>query len=166
MIENIVKVKSTTTKQGAKGPYLSVTWIDKGKEFTKNAFEPAHQKVFQQAEKSGESVKVGVEKEGNYFNIKLAEITSEEVSQSVPVSTSGESKPKSETKSYTADPSKIESIEYQNARNLAVEMYGKVTEDGVPPDYELLDTIFRHINALGKDVVAVAKEQYGAVDAS
>lgn len=73
-------------------------------------------------------------------------------------------RPTQSPKSYTADPQKIESIEYQNARNLAVEMYGKVTEDGVPPDYELLDTIFRHINALGKDMVTVAKEQYGAVE--
>ena len=69
-----------------------------------------------------------------------------------------------QSKSYTADPQKIESIEYQNARNLAIEMYCHITEQGTPPDYELLDTIFRHINALGKDLVTVAKEQYGAVE--
>ena len=69
-----------------------------------------------------------------------------------------------QSKSYTADPQKIESIEYQNARNLAIEMYCHITDQGTPPDYELLDTIFRHINALGKDLVTVAKEQYGAVE--
>ena len=79
MIQNIVKVKSTTTIQGKKGPYLSVVWTDGNKEFKKNIFEPAFQKVFQQAEKSGESVKVGVEKEGDFWNVKSAEITSEEV---------------------------------------------------------------------------------------
>ena len=77
MIESIVKVKSTTTLQGKKGSYLSVVWTDGNKEFKKNVFDPSHQKVFQQAEKSGESVKVGVEKEGNFFNVKSAEITSE-----------------------------------------------------------------------------------------
>ena len=82
---------------------------------------------------------------------------------SSPAPTSSNPKPTPQ-KSYTADPAKMDSIEYQNARNLAVEMYGHVTEQGVPPDYELLDTIFRHINALGKDLVSVAKEQYGAVE--
>ena len=67
-------------------------------------------------------------------------------------------------KTYQADPAKMDSIEYQNARNLAVQMYCKVTKDGVPPDYELLDTIFRYINALGKDLVSVAKKEYGAVE--
>ena len=71
---------------------------------------------------------------------------------------------KKEAKSYTADPAKMESMEYSNARNLAVQMYCHVTDQGTPPDYELLDTIFRHINALGKDLVTVAKEKYGAVD--
>ena len=91
MIENIVKVKSTTTIQGGKGPYLSVVWTDGNKDFKKNVFDPAFQKVFQQAEKSGESVKVGVEKEGNFWNVKLAEITSEEV---VPPSSTTDNKPK------------------------------------------------------------------------
>ena len=89
MINNIVKVKSTTTLQGGKGPYLSVVWTDGNKEFKKNVFDPAFQKVFQQAEKSGESVNVGVEKEGNFWNVKSAEITSEEVK-----ATSTDSKPK------------------------------------------------------------------------
>jgi len=161
MIENIVKVKSTTTIQGGKGPYLSVVWTDGNKDFKKNVFDPAFQKVFQQAEKSGESVKVGVEKEGNFWNVKLAEITTADVGQTT------EKKPVQQVaKSFTADPAKMESMEYSNARNLAVQMYCHVTDQGTPPDYELLDTIFRHINALGKDLVSVAKEQYGAVDAS
>ena len=79
-------------------------------------------------------------------------------------STPAKTEQSKQSKSYTADPQKIESIEYQNARNLAVEMYCHVTDQGTPPDYELLDTIFRHIHALGKDLVAVAKEQYGAVE--
>jgi len=98
MIQNIVKVKSTTTLQGKKGPYLSVVWTDGNKDFKKNIFEPDFQKVFQQAEKSGESVNVGVEKEGDFWNVKTAVITSEEVTQSAPATT-GSSPKKSYGKS-------------------------------------------------------------------
>ena len=81
MIHNIVKVKSTKSIKGKKGTYLSVTWQDGDKEFTKNVFEPAHQKVFKQAEESGESVDVAMEKEGDFWNVKSAEITGEEVKE-------------------------------------------------------------------------------------
>ena len=94
MINNIVKIISTTTLPTADGKktYLSVTWKHGGKEFKKPIFDPALQKVFQQAEKSGESVNVGVEKEGNYWNVKSAEITSEEVTQAEPKTIGGSKK--------------------------------------------------------------------------
>ena len=158
MIHNIVQVKSIKPIKGKKGTYSSVTWQDGDKEFTKNVFEPAHQKIFKQALESGESVDVAMEKENDYWNVKSAEITSADVGQTT------QQEAAKQSKSYTADPHKIESMEYSNARNLAVEMYCHVTDQGTPPDYELLDTIFRHINALGKDLVTVAKEQYGAVE--
>ena len=67
-------------------------------------------------------------------------------------------------KTYKADPAKIDSMEYSNARNLAVQMYCQITEQGTPANWDLLDSCFRHITALGKDLVSVAKEQYGAVE--
>ena len=81
MIQSIVKIKSTTTlpTKNKKKTYLSVTWVDGEKEYKKPIFDPALQEVFQSAEKSGESVNVGVEKEGDFWNVKTAEITSEAV---------------------------------------------------------------------------------------
>jgi len=122
MIQNIVKVKSTTTLQGKKGPYLSVVWTDGDKEFKKNVFEPAYQKVFQQAEKSGESVKVGVEKEGDFWNIKAAEITSEEVSQKATVSPSGEKARSSETgQRYYHDRHSADAEDWTNIRTAVMQ---------------------------------------------
>ena len=87
MIQNIVKVKSTTSlpTKDKKKTYLSVVWEDGGKEYKKPIFDPALQKVFQEAEKSGEFVNVGVDKEGDFWNVKTAEITSAHVSQTAPV---------------------------------------------------------------------------------
>jgi len=81
MIHNIVQVKSIKPIKGKKGTYSSVTWQDGDKEFTKNVFEPAHQKIFKQALESGESVDVAMEKENDYWNVKSAEITSADVGQ-------------------------------------------------------------------------------------
>ena len=69
-----------------------------------------------------------------------------------------------QTKSYTADPQKIESIELQNNKNNAVNLYCQVTEKGTPFDAELLGKLFRACHALGADVVKVAKTDYGAVE--
>ena len=71
---------------------------------------------------------------------------------------------KKEGKSYTADPQKIESIEYQNSRNVAVQLYCHVTEPGTPFDRDMLMEVFRACQALGADVVDVAKKAYGAVE--
>ena len=69
-----------------------------------------------------------------------------------------------QSKSYSADPQKIESIEMQNNKNNAVELYCQVTEKGTPFDADLLGKLFRACHALGADVVKVAKEKYGAVE--
>jgi len=72
-----------------------------------------------------------------------------------------ESKPKT---SYTASPEKIESIEYQNSRNIAAQIYCHVTEPGAPFDAEQLHKIFRACQSLGKDLIETAKKEYGAVE--
>jgi len=81
MIQRTVKVKSaetTPTKDGKK-TYLSVVLSDGTRDNKYSIFDPALQKTLQDAHKSGESVNVGLEKEGNFWNVKSAEITSEEV---------------------------------------------------------------------------------------
>ena len=68
------------------------------------------------------------------------------------------------TKSYSADPAKIESIELQNDKNNAAKLYCHVTEQGTPFDSDMLNKLFRACQALGVDVVSVAKKEYGAVE--
>jgi len=144
MIQNIVKVKSTTTLQGKKGPYLSVVWTDGDKEFKKNVFEPAHQKVFQQAGKSGESVKVGVEKEGDFWNIKSAEITTEEV-EAKPQATKSEQK--QTYGKHTAKDSEVESSK-RCILMQATLLYLHSTDSGTPFDDDYLERIYKKCSKL------------------
>jgi len=160
MIQKTVKVKSAETlptKDGKK-TYLSVTLTDGNRDNKYSVFDPALQKTLQGAYKSGLSVNVGLEKEGNFWNVKSAEITSADI-----VQTTQKEAPR-QSKSYTADPQKIESIELQNNKNNAVAIYCQVTEKGTPFDGELLGKLFRACQALGADIVQVAKEEYGAVE--
>ena len=80
MINKTVQVKSATTEQG-KGnkTYLSVVLTDGKRENKYAIFDPALQTTLQNAYKSGENVNVGLEKEGNFWNVKSAEITSENI---------------------------------------------------------------------------------------
>ena len=81
MIQKTVKVKEATTtptKDGKK-TYLSVVLSDGTRDNKYSVFDSALQKTLQDAHKSGESVSVGLEKEGNFWNVKTAEITTEEV---------------------------------------------------------------------------------------
>lgn len=91
MINRTVKVKSAETlptKDGKK-TYLSVVLTDGTRENKYSIFDPALQKTLQEADSSGQSLNVGLEKEGNFWNVKSAEITSEEVK-----TTPTDSKPK------------------------------------------------------------------------
>ena len=77
MIQKTVKVKSAETlpTKDQKKTYLSVTLTDGNRDNKYSVFDPALQKTLQDANKSGESVSVGLEKEGNFWNIKSAEIS-------------------------------------------------------------------------------------------
>ena len=75
-----------------------------------------------------------------------------------PVST----KPKE--KSYTASPEKIESIEYQNSRNIAVQLYCHVTEQGTPFDAAKLLEIYKVCSNLGKNPIVKEAKKMGAVE--
>ena len=75
------------------------------------------------------------------------------------------SEPKKGGKSYTADPQKIESIEFQNARNNAVILYCQVTKQGDEFNNSLLTKLYKACETLGKDVISVAKKEYHAVEA-
>jgi len=70
-----------------------------------------------------------------------------------------------QSKSYTADPQKIESIELQNNKNNAVNLYCHITEQGTPFDKDRLNEIFQVVKALGSEsyLVKAAKEM-GAVE--
>jgi len=71
MITKTVSIKSTSTEQG-KGDktYLSVVLTDGKRENKYAIFDPGMQKTFQDAEKANSQVTVGLEKEGNYWNVK------------------------------------------------------------------------------------------------
>jgi len=79
MIENIVIVQSATflpTKDGKKQYLAAVMVGESGKENKQSIFDPEMQKIVQEAHKNNLPLLVKLEKEGNYWNIKSAEITS------------------------------------------------------------------------------------------
>ena len=81
MYTKTLKVKNTETlptKDGKK-TYLSVVLTDGSSERKYSIFEPALQKTFQDAKKNDSSLNVGLEKEGSFWNVKTAEITTDEV---------------------------------------------------------------------------------------
>jgi len=68
-------------------------------------------------------------------------------------------------KSFTASPEKIESIEYQNCRNLAVQLYCHTTDAGVELDNEYLGRCFRAVEALNAENYLVKEaKKMGAVE--
>ena len=73
-------------------------------------------------------------------------------------------KPKQSNRTYGKSQEEIASIELQVEKKLAVELYCHVTEQGSPFDGDLLLKLFRACQALGKDLITVAKQQYGAVE--
>lgn len=159
MIQRTVKVKEATTtptKDGKK-TYLSAVLSDGTRESKYSIFDPNLQKILQEAHKSGESVNVGLEKEGNFWNVKTAVITSEEV-----VTEQKETKPT--WKPSGKSPEEQASIERQVDKKNAVEIYCHVTEQGTPFDAEQLRKIFKACRALALDIVEEAKKGYGAVE--
>jgi len=89
MIENIVTVKSATflpTKDGKK-QYLSAVMVGEGgKENKQSIFDPEMQRIVQEAHKNNLPLLVKLEKEGDFWNIKSAEITTKEATPSGTVS--------------------------------------------------------------------------------
>ena len=72
---------------------------------------------------------------------------------------------KTTPKSYTADPAKMESIELQNNKNNAVQLYCHVTEPAVPFNKDLLKDIFREVQTLGNENYLVKEaKKMGAVE--
>ena len=161
MIHNIVQVKSIKPIKGKKGTYSSVTWQDGDKEFTKNVFEPAHQKIFKQALESGESVDVAMEKENDYWNVKSAEITSADVGQTT------EREPVKQTKTWKPrSPEETHSIERQTKVKETGEEYRHCTESGVPWNADLYREIYRDIaEVMARDGLLVNEaKKMGAVE--
>ena len=81
MIQGIVKVKSCETlptKDGKK-TYLSAVLTGEKGDRKYSIFDAGLQKTIQEAHKQGASVKIGLEKEGNFWNLKTAEVTTEQV---------------------------------------------------------------------------------------
>ena len=85
----VTKAETLPTKDGKK-TYLSVVLSDGNRDNKYSIFDPALQKTLQDAHKSGESVSVGLEKEGNFWNIKSAEVTTEEVQATTEPKSSGQ----------------------------------------------------------------------------
>lgn len=78
MIERTVTVKSAEFKdtKGGKRQYLSAVLVgDNGRENTQAILDPAIQKTIQEAYKSSALLLIRMEKEGQFWNIKSAEIT-------------------------------------------------------------------------------------------
>ena len=76
MIKEVIQVLSTDQKQGAKGPYLEVSYRDeKGQERKKNIFDQTLWNLFGE----GLWVEWELEKEGNWWNVKSAQRVKEGV---------------------------------------------------------------------------------------
>ena len=160
MIQNIVKIKSTTTlpTKDKKKTYLSVVWTDGAKEYKKPIFDPALQKVFQEAEKSGESVNVGVEKEGDFWNVKTAEITTEAPKTEQKPRTEGTKQP------YGKSPDERASIERQVALKVTSEIYCHCTEAGIlfdEPMFRKMCKVCKNELGLDSPLVAAIKKEGG-----
>ena len=126
MIQRTVKVKEATTtptKDGKK-TYLSAVLSDGSRENKYSIFDPALQMILQEAYKSGESVNVGLEKEGNFWNIKTAVITSEDVTE--------QKEPKSSGQRYYHDRHSQDAEDWTNIRTAVMQAVALETHHIVP----------------------------------
>ena len=155
MIHNIVQVKSIKPIKGKKGTYSSVTWQDGDKEFTKNVFEPAHQKIFKQALESGESVDVAMEKENDYWNVKSAEITSVDVGQTT------EREPVKQIKTWK--PAKDQDAEdWTNIRTAVMQSVALETHHIVPAGEVDIKRVMQNANEIFADMCAMKPKRKDA----
>ena len=155
MIHNIVQVKSIKSIKGKKGTYSSVTWQDGDKEFTKNVFEPAHQKIFKQALESGESVDVAMEKENDYWNVKSAEITSADVGQTT------EREPVKQIKTWK--PAKDQDAEdWTNIRTAVMQSVALETHHIVPAGEVDIKRVMQNANEIFADMCAMKPKRKDA----
>ena len=126
MIQRTIKVKEATTtptKDGKK-TYLSAILSDGTRESKYSIFDPNLQKILQDAHKSGESVNVGLEKEGNFWNIKTAVVTSEEVTE--------QKEPKSSGQRYYHDRHSQDAEDWTNIRTAVMQAVVLHTHHIVP----------------------------------
>ena len=155
MIHNIVQVKSIKPIKGKKGTYSSVTWQDGDKEFTKNVFEPAHQKIFKQALESGESVDVAMEKENDYWNVKSAEITSADVGQTT------EREPVKQIKTWK--PAKDQDAEdWTSIRTAVMQSVALETHHIVPAGEVDIKRVMQNANEIFADMCAMKPKRKDA----
>ena len=91
MIQRVLKVKSTDTRptKDGKKTYLSVVLTNGSKESKLSIFDTKLQTIFQEAKKNSQSLNVGFEKEGNFWNVKTAKVTTQELSPSETTKTNG-----------------------------------------------------------------------------
>lgn len=78
MIERTVTIKSAQMMdaQGGKQQYLATILVSsEGRESKKAIFDPNMQKVIQQAYKENKALNIKLEKEGNFWNIKEAQVS-------------------------------------------------------------------------------------------
>lgn len=136
MIQRIVKVKGTEfldTKDKSR-TYLSAVLTDGTKESKQSIFDPELQKTIKEAEKSGASLNIGLEKEGQFWNLKTAVVT-EDVVQ--PTTAESVAKPSARSTDQNV------SIEKQVKLKTAEVLYEHCTDAGTPLNEELFLKCYR-----------------------
>ena len=162
MIENIVTVKSATfqaTKDGKK-QYLSAVLVgEKGRENTQAIFDPKIQQTVQEALKNSLPLKVKLEKEGTFWNIKEAEITTEQPKKEERTQTSKQPYGKHSNKDSEVESSK------RCALMQATDIYTHCTDSSVPFDDDYFKRIYKVCSSLISDSPLIEEaKKMGAVE--
>ena len=125
MITEVIQVIDTDQKEGAKGPYLEVSYTGKdGKPHKRNIFDQSLWKPFQK----GGWVQWQIEKEGDWWNVKGAQSAKEGIEQ-LPPQSPGELSPEQQAEinrarqgaiSKPKEPSRNRSFALAYSKDLAI----------------------------------------------
>ena len=161
MIERIVTVKEAKFVDTADGKkqYLSAVMVGEGGKENKQAiFDPKLQQTVQEALKNNSPLRVKLEKEGTFWNIKEAEITTEAPKVEQKPRTEGTKQP------YGRSPDERASIERQVALKVTSDVYCHCTEVGTPFADKLfkdISKVCKHELGIDSPLVAEIKKQGG-----
>ena len=163
MIERIVTVKEAKFVDTADGKkqYLSAVMVGEGGKENKQAiFDPKMQQTVQEALKDSLPLKVKLEKEGTFWNIKEAEITTEAPKTEQKPRTEGTKQPYGK---HSEKDSEVESSK-RCALMQATDLYNYSRDSGTPFDKEQfigICKVCKHELGIDSPLVAEIKKQGG-----